>query len=1275
MSEFEELFGEEQAEPAEVAPPVIKTQPKIAPVKTQAVAPKKYADKLKTKSEQDEIDDIFGGVDLSVTEPLDEKKQEEKSFFANVVTGIANTFVDASRAATVLKRQVMGQPISDIPVPSTNDPSAPLSQVMTTGILKYAPTSMAGTYGGAALGAFGGPFAPVTIPLGGIVGGMLGSAVVSFLDDPRSENLADVIKKNDDAIKESIKGTPFEDADVLVDAIAEHGREDVTSETDLGQRFTNAVTDIYTGAIIAPVSLGVEVAAKRIFGKTASIVKEVAKKTNLPESEVIKNSTKPEVAQAIKEETEKAAGVVNKQLDAATKFEESLPPSQVEPGTPAKPKPDVPPVPPKEAPASEMGDMPPWVDPKVEKQLDEALPEQIKVTKTESETIFDVPPDVKIDPTDETVTSRLGSILRTSIEKYKEMREFSPVVFKEMIEKAKGTITQADKARILKEGISNDLDDMPKLLVMFEEAGTEYDNLVKTLDVTDSLSAAKALEAERAVFDLASIWVDAGTEQGRVLGFRRMLSQVAAAGGQVEQELIGTAGKIKTIDGVLAKQGGVEDIAKRVEMTRLLFETSDFEATAKSLGITNKEALKKLKQAVTAQAKDFAMDKMGEVYQRTTAQKVGDALTTSVMNNLLTVWTPFNVAISTISELGLKSSANFVKAAGFAAINDRVAARAAAYEATVYYKTLFQEWGTAATAAKNAYFNPNKSASKVVYGYEGVSDIAKQIKAAQSPEHQARWGAFYDMFATGAGLTIDQGRKLLVSSEAFFSHIGSRAHTRSKMTAIGSKQGLRGEALDNFVNNGPTPQWLIDEAIYKGQELAQANLPKLTINREIEKFINKVPMVKFFNLFYRATANSAERMMEYTPILGFAVRDATEKTTEELSETLAKQATGTIFLSFAYAGYENGVISKKPVKGQSDVKYLNPNDVDRTSGGQFAYQINTPFGAVNAPQGSVLDKLLRLGEAAHTFADAVEDDEASAFVDAGGALLGNLMGGGSAYQSDFEFLINLINGGETTEESFKRFLESNIVKVSPLEPTLRKVDKMIDSENYFLDKRPDPTEGLIEHVTNRLYNIYNDRGFAARRNIFGEKLYAPQGFAGLSVFTTPTDKTSRSLEMLRGIEEMGINKSSQGFQAPSFELPSRNIDINMFVDNYSADIEEVAPSVPLPRPLYEMMLDFYAEGAGGTGSLRGDLEDQMDAMETMLTPGTSPLDFNIMLGNSINATLSQARTMAKERLKMTPEYQEWEQKISLDIQSARSKVFKEDLEKINKKSRINLQIR
>jgi hypothetical protein len=1255
MDEFESIFGRD-----EFSAPEVPAAP--SPQVAQPAVPKKPHQALREKSVDDQLKELVSSIPDVPDEPVEEVRKE-KGFIKSIWDGITSAFVQTSRNVTIAKRQFFGESIEDIPVKNED---TTFTENFTRDALLYGAPAVAGAKTGAVLGGLTGPLAPVAIPAGAVLGGIAGGFVGAFFDDPRSTNLADVVKKNDESIKGFLKGTPIEDLDVVVDAFAENLAKKEGDDL-FTMRLKNATTDLYTGVLFTPLAWIGEFGVKSAARATQKVAAKAQAKAGA------KQVTETQIKEAI-EEVIPAAKPAAEGAEQAVKEQPSI--------IAAGAKQD-------EVYSDEFA----MALENFEKSLDVHVPAQVKETV---ETAADgtrrvkveVPPDVKPNIADETLVSRVSMTAKRFVEEYKEMRTLDKVSFKKAIKEARLGLSQEDRVKIAAGEIDTSMEGLAKTLAYMEEVAEDY---LRVLDIPVNGDPAVVLakqEATENLFQLAKIWTDVGTEQSRAFGFRRMLGQLALDQDTEAMRAIGSAGKFRAVRGLIERKGGEAAIgqsdALAIEALRIAADPTSSKIMFRGQEIRGSaEILADIRAILARPDSDFMLDRAGEVVAKSPYRKSVDILTAYISDNVLSAWSTANAISGGLTDMTLKSASNYMKAGLRAATMDRRAAKIAFIEANIFAGELISNFASSLKMGVDAFRMGKDSKNiKTVTGAINVGEeLQRGVKALFGIEEQAKHGTVLNYIAPAYGLSIGLGRRMLVGWDVAATNMARMAVIRSKLAVKGLSEGVDParikEYVEGVISANRVPKDIMDQAELLGQQWAYAARPEMAVNKAIEQFTQDAPLFKVFNLFFRAKANSIERTLEYIPGAAFFLlpsqRAAFKAGGEALAEAAAKQATGGLLLGAGYMLYEMGYATPEPPRGLRNKDYWSP-DLEKGVQGRDPNTITTPVGSFRLPMGSPMEKIIKLSGALHQLIQATDNDEAEAMVEAASMAVATILSDPSAYQTDLDFLFNLLNT-DVTKENLATFTTNQLMKVVPLRSTAQKIGQLAGTDEFLRDLSPAAELGaidyMIEHAQNRLLAIYDSRGFVAQRNIFGEKLTRPQGFMGISVFSGPGSDLDPTLEAMRTIEEYGINRPNQGFVNVDFRLPSRMMEVELFSTPGFGDTEPAVPRVQLPTKFYEKLLDYYAQGGGNGLTLRERLEIEVRSAVETLSQDSSPEMYNFVVGR-IHGALNEADAFAREMLRRDPEFIEWKLERAKKIQDTRSKLPAIEIERFNQK--INREI-
>ena len=846
--EFESIFGKDEFSEPEIPVPA----PAPQPVQT-TVTPKRPQKALQEKSVDDELRDLIGSIEPFEEGPTPEDV-EEKGLFKSVWDGITGAVVQTSRNVTIAKRQLMGESIEDIP---TKNEDVPLAENLTRDVLLYGTPAVAGAKVGAVLGGFGGPLAPVTIPAGAVLGGIAGGFAGAFFDDPRSTNLADVVKKNDESIKGYLKGTPIEDLDVVVDAFAENLAKKEGDDL-FTMRLKNATTDLYTGVALTPLAWVGEFGVKSAARATQKAVTRAQAKAGA------KEVTEKQITEAIQEVVPgvKAAAEGAEQVTEA--------PSIIAAGA----KQD-----------EVISDEFTVALESFEKSLDANVPAQVKetveVAADGARTVkVEVPPTVQSNIADESVTSRIAMTAKRFVEEYKEMRTLDRESFKKAIKEARAGLTQEDRVKIVAGEVEPSMQGLAKTLAHMEEVAEDYLRVLDTPINGDPAVVLAKQEATENLFQLAKVWTDVGTDQARAFGFRKMLGQLALDQDTEAMRAIGSAGKFRAVRGLIERKGGDIAIgqsdALAMEALRMAADPASVKIMFRGQEIKGSpEILADIRKILARPDSDFMLDRAGEIVAKSPYRKGLDILTAYISDNVLSAWSTANAISGGLADMTMKAASNYTKAGLRAAGMDRRAAKSAFIEANIFAGELISNFASSLKMGVDAIrMGADSQNIKTINGAINVGEeLQRGVKALVGVEEQAKHGTILNYIAPTYGWSIGLGRKMLVGWDVAATNMARMAAIRSKLAVKGLAEGVEParirEYIDGVMKANRVPKDIMDQAELLGQQWAYAARPELAVNQAIERFTQDAPLFKVFNLFFRAKANSMERTLEYIPGAGF----------------------------------------------------------------------------------------------------------------------------------------------------------------------------------------------------------------------------------------------------------------------------------------------------------------------------------------------------------------------------------------------------------------------
>lgn len=1242
------LGSNSESEPQPQTPTVLPA--KVVPAQSKAPTPKVTAptgyqlvqDKQVTK----QADDLLMRLDKEYGPTITEEPitEDERGQISKFFSGVGDAFVQTSRDVLVAKRQLLGQDIKDISEPITNNPNYTITEGLGYSLTKYGGAAIAGAAAGSAI--FPG--------VGTLIGGIAGPAIAVFGEDPRTLNIADVIKMAEQDINESLNGTVFEDLDPVIEGVGDLLAKE-EGDTIFVQRLKNLGSDVATGVVVAPAVKMGKYAVGKVLQKTGifseKIIQKISQNTGVPENEVIKKANKEQIDTATKEvieEVQPEAIVKDEAGEQVIKAGEGARVGKITLKEPsiitASKNPEVP------------------VDETTLQNFEKSLAQELPPSQVKGDI---VPDNVKIDINDENIVDKIGNLASIARDKFRELRVLTPVNFKDILNKARKTITPKDKARILNEGATS-LDDVAKLVVVFEEAAESA--AVKLADTsvdTEAKALAKA-EAMNNLMYIAGVYSNTYTEIARKLGFGKMLDKLGQAGDPNAINFIGTVGKYKAVNNLIAKHGGLEKIQNMGELFKEVMihstDVNDVLSTQAnklvSEGQLTKETFDTLiqnsKKILAESNAAYFMDKAGDVAKKSRGRTIQEGIVNYLSSNALT----FNSFKNALVEfpatfLLLKAPSNYMKSIGWKIAGNPIEAKATLGEANAYVVSFFSELKDAFRKGKQAIVegkpDPNE---RFIKGPEAMpADVAYNADAGMPFEIAVKKGTMMDHLKSTYGWSIGLNRRLLIGADVGISHIAYESHVKSKAVYFATQQGLTGEgfekAVNGFIKN--PPDGVHDAAVLESRKFAYNAEPEFFINRAIEKGLGEAPLLRAFNLFFRARANSMERALEYFPGAGFLLdgqmtllKEAVKTGNKSiLQDVFAKQATGAMMLGTAYMIYDLGYADPVRPKGMSTFKYWSPNYAKSMSEGEDPGAINLPSGSkVKAPPGSPFEKFMKIGGLFHFINN--RDTDNAAVESTAEFLIGAisaLMDDPGRYQSDLEFMMSLVNL-EATKQDAGRFISGKAMQFFPLAPSAAQLSQAW-SGPYMKDLQGEGTTTLdfiISSLENRANQIIDADGLVNRRNVFGEPIFKTHSGMGFSIFNTPIRGEDATMEKLMALEEYTLINESKGISRLDTRLPNRNIILDL-------DAVTKMP-VQLPVNLYEKLMDYYAgvdnlTGLSFTGVTLRDLVSQR--VDNLWENYKSNKDTEVLnLGiTEIKSLFSNAKQSALDALKTDPEYIRW----------------------------------
>lgn len=1245
-----QMMGKSEQTPEQPAPPPPPAQPKRA-----APSPPRNrisgVDKLLTDTNRKSLDQLVADVESELG--TQETPKDERGFFSKIMSGVGDAFVQTARDVTVLKRELMGESIDDVPEPLTNDMTRSWVEDLGYAITKYGGAAVAG---GLTLGPFGAIGAPLALVLA---------------EDPRTVNVADVLKASEDTISEAVKGTPWEDIDAVVDAVSDTLAKE-EGDSSFTKRLKNLGTDVATGAVIAPFLSAGKYAIGKVFKsavKTSQKAAEkIAAKKGVPVDEVIEKAGKEEVVAATKEVIQET------QPELVIKAGEGARVGKI-----TMKKPSV-----IAASVDNKGIVPEEELARFEKGLGKELPP----SSIKDDIVPDAVPTPKVN--DESVVDRLSNVMVQFRDKFRDVRTLQKVKFGEVLKNARKSITDADRAKILR-GEVESLDDIAKTLVMFEETAENYVQVISKEPTTPE-QVLKVAEATNNMMYMAGIYSNTYTDVARKLGFGKMIEGLARAGDPRVMDFIGGVGKYRAVVNLIEKHGGAEAIKNQADLFReVMIHATDakdvFSVSANKLvkeGVISEEAMAKLiaesKQVLAESNAQYFMDKAGQVLKKSRGRTIAEGITSYLATNTLTVKSAFNAFIEFPTTSVLRGSSNYLKSIGWAVKGDPMEAKAALVEANIYAATWLSEVSTAlkksARTIVEGKADPNE---RFIQGPNALPpDVAFNVNEAMPFERLVKKGTMMERLVPVYGWSIGLGRRLLIGLDVGVSHIGYESHVKSKIAADGVRRGLKGDELFTFIDTQmkDVPDKIHDAAVLEARKYAYNAEPEMAINKAIEAGMNKAPAVRMFNLFFRAKANSIERTLEYFPGAGFLLqsqRAALRSGDKQLmADVFAKQATGGMLLGLSYAAAELGYTSPYVPKDVNKFDYWSPNFEKQMSEGMEPNSIKVGGTQIKLPIGSPMEKIFKIGGILHWIINRDSDDGAveSAVELAQGALV-TILDDPGRYQSDLEFLGSVINN-DLSKEDLGRFASNKLMQVLPMANTINLLSGAWN-DPYMKDLRgysDDPLDYTIDMLENRVKSVISSEGLVVRRNILGEPIFRATGFAGLSVFNTPMSNADPTMEKLAALEEYSMLHKNTGVSALSLTLPPRTAQIQL--DDVSGK------AVLLPPRLYEKLLDYYRgvdtlTGLPITGSsLRDLVTDAVDSAWEMYKADPRPEIMSLGVAE-IKKIFNDTKSYAMDALKADPEYISWVLDKRKQLSEAREKIPQMDQQSTQKK--INLMMR
>lgn len=350
------------------------------------------------------------------------------------------------------------------------------------------------------------------------------------------------------------------------------------------------------------------------------------------------------------------------------------------------------------------------------------------------------------------------------------------------------------------------------------------------------------------------------------------------------------------------------------------------------------------------------------------------------------------------------------------------------------------------------------------------------------------------------GQAVRTPMRALGAADEFWKQIQYRAYVTSTATREGMRKGLKGQDLQDFVNNRftnafdpQTGQGIDERALRYVQEQTFTNDLEHGIARRIQQMVQEYPMLRQLFPFVRTPAQLLREAFRHVPVIGALSRRQQEmwRTGGNARATLVgKQAMGSMILGagamLAYNGNLTGAGPRDPAVRKTWLDAGNKPYSVRVGDQWFSYERLDPLGMV---MGTLADFTEIAGELTEGQANEVGAAMMVAFVE-------DLMSGDldpvteGLAQFSASMARNLTS--KVYLQGITQFLE--VVSSGDADETARFIDGHLASyiPNFFRQTNPDPhfreVRTLVDHFRSRVPGFGPFEGSEAldpRYDLFG----------------------------------------------------------------------------------------------------------------------------------------------------------------------------------------------
>lgn len=645
----------------------------------------------------------------------------------------------------------------------------------------------------------------------------------------------------------------------------------------------------------------------------------------------------------------------------------------------------------------------------------------------------------------------------------------------------------------------------------------------------DAELAAYAIAKEN-VGKLGNIMDGAGTGTAHALGIRGLLKKYAQAGNPVAIELIGLEGQAKAIRAVIESVGGKKALQDEAKLFAEFIEQAQRPSgTRNSIRGIPRDVVEKTADKISnirkSKYSEYLMDNMGEIQRKSRGRRIVDGINSWFFDNMINSLTTVVQTSSVAFDASLNALSNYSHALLLGVQGKGLDSVAKFSRANTYSVYLAKEIKTGLKLAYKEFMSPQGTGDVIVNSQSQIPTYLKNHVLANSRPIGQRAAQEADgirgILSQARPYTMGLGRKLLASSDALTNHVGYRAEVAASYAEQGSRLGLKGAQLDEYIQQGlknPTEE-IHDRGLLAGAKFAYRADLEIGWMGTIEEGLNRHPVAKLFMPFYRTYGNTVERTLEYFPGLAFSLRSSRES----LEQSASKQLVGLGVLSYlASEFYEGNITFPDASGGRLRNKNFIEADEEGKPVGAMPLSVKTSKGYTQLPIGGAMEKFVKAAGYLALGAKYMKQDELDASMFASTYALADILAINEQYRAVngvIELFDDLAkNDPEAMKKFSSRFATDLAVRAIPMYRLGQEFNR--DRESVELANRTggEGIDYFLDMMENRLKKVVPgmSEDVPPAFNALGEPVPAfRRGMMGAHSFmVTTSNKSSQVMDSL-----------------------------------------------------------------------------------------------------------------------------------------------------------------